>query len=512
MSRDQAPRRTPVGQTNTTDSPLKIKSGICMCTLPWCNTLFKGRCVKQGDLPSLGSVGITQVPDEHKQDLKGWLKDVLCTNMSEDWLDTCVESRKLPPWASMRIGRWHFDDTMFKKWKGGTTVLDWDSKTKPYPSKSCRDCEHLVVKSSPTVQQRVEKRAHAELAAAAGEDCTSSLKVMANVSQRALEAELENQKLRQLLKEAQKHATKMTKLSAERQAEQEELLKESEQGGADLAALLAAQEMAQARDKAWLSHDKLLNDPVIRKQCKALTFFPTPEAHAACFDLLNYSGAADALVFYRPDNMPDGANRKRKVHTRILGRRMIAQDQFLMVSVILVTGMPFGLVGAMFGGVSEATVSRIFMCWINFLYLFMQSEMPPPTREQVIKAMPPKFMSVFKTDKIRMIIDCTEMQMEKPTEPMAFNRVVHETVVVCSHPKLICPANIWCNALQQQFRFDATGLHQLDSSLPTLPFAQCTMLQVIVPNQICKRLKRGLCTVFVSELQQLTLAVSTDAL
>lgn len=203
-----------------------------MCTLPWCNTYFKGRCVKQGALPSLGSVGLSQVPDEHKADLQAWLKDILCTNMDEASRNTCVESRNRPPWSSKRIGRWHFDEAMLKKWKGGTIVLDWDSKTKPYPIKSWHDLEHLVVKSPPTAPERVEKRDRDQIVAAVGEDSTA-LKVMANVSKKAAEAEAENERLRALLVAAQKYMLEMKKLSADAAARVAELKEDRGSAGSD---------------------------------------------------------------------------------------------------------------------------------------------------------------------------------------------------------------------------------------------------------------------------------------
>ena len=120
-------------------------------------------------------------------------------------------------------------------------------------------------------------------------------------------------------------------------------------------------EILKTKTDPWLSHDKLMTCDTIRKRCKDLTFFPTPEAHAAFFDLVNYSGATVNLTFYRPDNVKRSDKpEKYKQHTRISARSVIAQGQFLMVSVILMAGLPFGLVGAMFGGVSNAIVSLIF--------------------------------------------------------------------------------------------------------------------------------------------------------
>ena len=124
---------------------------------------------KHGDQPGLGSVGIKDIPDEHKGDLRKWLKDVLCTNCTPAEINDYVEGRG-GAWAKKRIGRWHFDMAMLKTVRGGGLGLDWQSGTRPYPIKSLRDVIHTVSEDTPTPTDRVEKRAHSSLEAAMGED------------------------------------------------------------------------------------------------------------------------------------------------------------------------------------------------------------------------------------------------------------------------------------------------------------------------------------------------------
>ena len=136
-----------------------------------------------------------------------------------------------------------------------------------------------------------------------------------------------------------------------------------------------------------------MNDPVWTGQAKHLTFFPTAEAHNKFYELLNADGAAESLVFYRREetSVEDSA-RKRAKRTRPRGRKMLAQNQFLMTSMILAAGMEMELVGAMLGGVSTTTVSRVFVTWVNFLYLWLQSEFKYPTADQIKAATPPIFL------------------------------------------------------------------------------------------------------------------------
>ena len=66
----------------------------------------------------------------------------------------------------------------------------------------------------------------------------------------------------------------------------------------DMASIL---EQLKANGTAWLSHRKLMTDPVLSANIKEFSFFPTPAAHAAFFDLINTNGAAENIILYRSD-------------------------------------------------------------------------------------------------------------------------------------------------------------------------------------------------------------------
>ncbi|KAK7481122.1 hypothetical protein BaRGS_00027662 [Batillaria attramentaria] len=63
--------------------------------------------------------------------------------------------------------------------------------------------------------------------------------------------------------------------------------------------------------------------------------------------------------------------------------------------------------------ISQSTVSRILITWINFLYAVLGSITVWPSREAVQRKMP----CVFKTSypKTRVILDCTEIQVQTPS-------------------------------------------------------------------------------------------------
>ena len=130
-------------------------------------------------------------------------------------------------------------------------------------------------------------------------------------------------------------------------------------------------EQLATRADAWLSHGKLINDPKIRAITTEITFFGSPEEHAVFFNMLNDGGVAENLVLYAETLAEREKNRKRKFSPKPGLRRSLAQDQFLMVCVIPITGDPFSFVGGMFGGVSTSTMSRIFTKYLDKLLILV---------------------------------------------------------------------------------------------------------------------------------------------
>ena len=130
MNSQATPVQMPGRQSTRTPQQRGDSNRDCICTLPWCDSHFKGRMFKKRDLPSLGSVGIRGVPDEHADELRHWLKSVLCTNVRGHMIDDWVENRA-DKYKEKRIGRWHFTEAMLKPVKGGHLGLDWESKPLP---------------------------------------------------------------------------------------------------------------------------------------------------------------------------------------------------------------------------------------------------------------------------------------------------------------------------------------------------------------------------------------------
>ena len=72
-------------------------------------------------------------------------------------------------------------------------------------------------------------------------------------------------------------------------------------------------------------------------------------------------------------------------------------------------------------GTSQPTVSRIFVSWINFMYLRFGTINIWPNREEVDKSMPEDFKS--KYPKTRVILDCTEIKCQIPSSLLLNSRL-----------------------------------------------------------------------------------------
>ena len=67
--------------------------------------------------------------------------------------------------------------------------------------------------------------------------------------------------------------------------------------------------------------------------------------------------------------------------------------------------------------VSHSTISRIFTTWVNFLYHKLKEIPIWPSRSQIQSSMPTQFRQFYPNTRI--IIDATEIFIQKPTEPNA---------------------------------------------------------------------------------------------
>ena len=394
----------------------------CFCSQKWCQDMFPGGCDKQAKGYPYGGHRLTAIP---KDALRKWMTGEQGWFTAEDpyWtktnIDDMINDTQSDRFKSMRVGRWHFSEDVLKKDGRGRTCLNFADHPQLVPEQSKTDCEtavrrNLGLQRSPPVERRNKRLL--EDAAVPG---MVSPPVVAQLIGETEKAEQQNERLR----------AEISNLRAERAAQQSHGNQQAELI-AELEGLLheatvtveekeAALEQLRCRSKASLSHQIIMEDPVWRAKVSDVSFFGTPEEHEKFFEMLNDDGMAESLIPYSAELEERDTQRKRKYGPKPGLRRVLAQDQFLLTCVILITGSPYTFVSALFGGVSVSTVSRIFVTWINFLHLFFKEEFPYPTRDQILNCMPDKFISVFGTNKVRQIIDCTEIQMGKPSEPQA---------------------------------------------------------------------------------------------
>ena len=94
------------------------------------------------------------------------------------------------------------------------------------------------------------------------------------------------------------------------------------------------------------------------------------------------------------------------------------EEQFILVLLRLKLGLMERHLADMFA-VSVSTVSRIYMTWVRFLALtFKGSLLHWPSKEEIKIHIPNSFS---KHPGARVMIDCTEFFIEKPSSPSAQN-------------------------------------------------------------------------------------------
>jgi len=90
-------------------------------------------------------------------------------------------------------------------------------------------------------------------------------------------------------------------------------------------------------------------------------------------------------------------------------RQMLLIDELFMTLMRLRRGFPERDLALRFN-ISESTISRKLITWLNLLYILLGSLPIWLTKEEIVKTMPRCFRSMFPST--RVIIDCTEIETE----------------------------------------------------------------------------------------------------
>ncbi|XP_052213655.1 uncharacterized protein LOC127832288 isoform X2 [Dreissena polymorpha] len=137
-------------------------------------------------------------------------------------------------------------------------------------------------------------------------------------------------------------------------------------------------------------------------QVQFYTGLPNLETYNALFNYLQPK--ALNLTYWRGKSMT-------KTHSRLGGTKLSLEEQFFMTLVRLRLNLSVEDLSDRFG-VSVGTISSVFNTWCRFLRLELEDLFPYPSAEQVQRNVPSSFSKYPNT---RLIIDCTEIFVQKPS-------------------------------------------------------------------------------------------------
>ncbi|GFY32602.1 THAP domain-containing protein 2 [Trichonephila clavipes] len=116
-----------------------------------------------------------------------------------------------------------------------------------------------------------------------------------------------------------------------------------------------------------------------------------------------------------------------------MGTKRRPIDRYFLFLVKLRTGISNEFLAILFG-ISDSTVSRDFNFVTDVLYEKLKLQDVFPSKDQVIRYMPPPFRMYCKN--VRIIVDCTEIEVQKPSSPM-------EQQMTFSRYKMLIPLKVW---------------------------------------------------------------------
>lgn len=146
------------------------------------------------------------------------------------------------------------------------------------------------------------------------------------------------------------------------------------------------------------------------------TGFPSYDVFMATYNYLNPGQNGENIRFWRSvSNDVDPEYYEREPELGVgpgRPRTLNAKEEFFLVMCRLRQGFPERHLGHLFD-ISQSTVSRIVISWVNFMYLRFGQLSIWPSRKVVNDNMPQDFKG--KYPNTRAIIDCTEIKCQMPS-------------------------------------------------------------------------------------------------
>ncbi|XP_073254897.1 uncharacterized protein [Porites lutea] len=153
------------------------------------------------------------------------------------------------------------------------------------------------------------------------------------------------------------------------------------------------------------------------------TGFPNLETFKATLSYLNPGENGENIRYWRSiDVKVDDERKSQQRDCNKPGRRRTLQpeEEFFLVLCRLRQGFNEKHLAFLFG-ISQPTVSRIFISWINFMFLRFGNINIWPSREEINKTMLEDFK--VKYPNTRVILDCTEIKCQMPSSLLLNSRL-----------------------------------------------------------------------------------------
>lgn len=188
--------------------------------------------------------------------------------------------------------------------------------------------------------------------------------------------------------------------------------------GEDLDELIATRNKLSEELKNENKLKRTLFMKEVTKNDTSVNFYTGIPSVACLMTLFNLlQPQASKMRYWDGDKANRPKNYQRHQNTEKPGRKrtMTLFEEFVLTLVRLRLGLLRTHLSHIFG-VSESQISKVFITWITFLCHELKSLIIWPTKEQIQTKLPPEFKRFPNT---RVVIDCTEVFIEKPTLPSA---------------------------------------------------------------------------------------------
>ena len=149
------------------------------------------------------------------------------------------------------------------------------------------------------------------------------------------------------------------------------------------------------------------------------TGFPNWHTMSVVYNYLNPGVEGENITYWLsqsnltvPADFYEDEEKEEPSRKRGRSRSLRPIDEFFVVLCRLRQGLPEEHLAHLFQ-VSVSTISRLFITWINFMFLRLGQINIWPSREAIDKAMPEDFKKNYSST--RVVIDCTEVRCQMPS-------------------------------------------------------------------------------------------------